>query len=63
MKSVAVCLLRRYMESEDLNAKGLAISLGLSESYISKILNGSVIPSSRLQRRINKKVGIVNDWI
>jgi len=50
-------MLENFLKTKGLKKKEFARWIGVSPSYLSRILNGGTVPSSRLLLKIEKQTG------
>jgi len=51
-----------YLQNHDINALHLAAELGVHRSALSRWMAGKAVPKPHIQKRINRIIGVRNDW-
>jgi len=61
--TIAIQKIRAYMAAHGILPIHLAAELGLNRSTLTRWLNGERQPTAQEQRRMNRRFGIVNEWV
>lgn len=61
--TVAAKKIRQYMDQKKMTQMELAAELGVNRAQITRWLAGETSPPAPVQRRINARFGIRNEWV
>lgn len=61
--TVGLVALRKAVNEEHKTTKQWCWELGISRTTWYEILKGEKTPSEEIQRALNRRLGIVNDWL